>query len=245
VKPAESERIAEVRQAIVSSIERGMPVQYGSEEDGLIFGYRKEGVEWFAFHPIHDGGSKAFVETEWPWAVVVYGPGAKQPPTARELAPAAIEQAVLMAHAAEANGYHLGFDAWRAYIARLRYLATAVPEARAGDMMGNAWIYECLAGFRSSAATYLRTVAPEFPAGVSDQLRAAARLYEQMSHQVLRDEEHGVVAVAPYPWSLSEGETWTEAAMKGQIERLEAALPIEQAAIATLEAALAEMEASA
>jgi len=218
-----------------------MPVQYGSEEDGLIFGYLKEGAEWFAFHPIHDGGSKGFVETEWPWAVSVYGPGAKQPPTARELAPGAIEQAVRMAHAADAEGYHLGFDAWRAYIARLRHLATALPEARAGDMMGNAWIYECLAGFRSSAATYLQTIAPEFPAGVSDRLRAAAQLYEEMSFQVLRDEEQGVVAVAPYPWSLSESETWAEAAIEDQIERLEAAFPIERAAIASLEAALAEI----
>ena len=239
------ERVAQARQAVVTSVERGMPVQYGSEEDGLIIGYRKAGGEWYAFHPMHDGGSKGFVETEWPWAIHVYGPEKARPADARELAPGALRRAVRMAHTPEVEGYHLGFDAWRAYVARLRYLLTAVPEARAVDMMGNAWIYECLAGFRASAAAYLRTIAHEFTEVGAGHLTAAAQLYEEMSGQVLRGEEHDACSIAPYPWSLGEGEVWTEAAVQSQVERLEASLPIEKAAIAELEAGLAEMDARA
>jgi hypothetical protein len=54
-KGEETADAAEIRRAIVESIDRGVPVQYGSEEDGIIAGYQKGGGEWLCLHPLHEG----------------------------------------------------------------------------------------------------------------------------------------------------------------------------------------------
>ena len=66
----------------------------------------------------------------------------------------------------------------------------------------------------------------------------AAECYEKMSGQVLRDGEHCVLTVAPLPWSLKEGEAWTNEMRREQIQRLEAALPLERKAVQEIENAL-------
>jgi hypothetical protein len=59
-----------------------------------------------------------------------------------------------------------------------------------------------------------------------------------MSDEVLRDKEHCVVTIAPYPWALKEGKTWTSEMRREQLRRLRAALPLEREAIQEIEAAL-------
>jgi hypothetical protein len=243
VKADQLDKVAEARQAVVDSIERGMPVQYGDEEDGIIFGYQKGGAEWLAYHPMRDGGRKPFVETGWPWGIAVYGPEEREVPPTIELARGAVEQALTMARTPEAGGYHLGFAAWHSYIARLTYLLSADEETRAGDQMGNAWIYECLVGFRNCAASYLRTVAPEFPSGASTHLRRAADLYASMTGEILQDGDNCVVSIAPYNWSLVASQSWSTDTVRAQIERLQAALPLEREAIGEIEDAIDLIEA--
>jgi hypothetical protein len=46
VQPDDAGGVRKARQAIVGSIDRGVPAQYGSEEDGIIVGYQKGGEEW-------------------------------------------------------------------------------------------------------------------------------------------------------------------------------------------------------
>ena len=64
-------------------------------------------------------------------------------------------------------------------------------------------------------------------------------MYCEMSTAVLRDEDHLAVDVAPYPWTMKDGESWSDAALEGQIERLERALPLEEDAISEIGAAVA------
>ena len=93
VKPEDTTQVEVARQAIVSSIERGVPVQYGSEEDGIIVGYQKGGQEWICFHPLREGGTKTFVETAWPWGILLFVEPKTEPPSKRELAMGALRQA--------------------------------------------------------------------------------------------------------------------------------------------------------
>ena len=68
----------------------------------------------------------------------------------------------------------MGLTAWDAYIERLRALQEADEETRKGDMLGNSWIYECLAQYRGAAAQYLRDVASEFDSRTANHLIRAA-----------------------------------------------------------------------
>jgi len=241
-KPEDTEKVKEIRQAVMASIDRGVPVQYGSEEDGVIIGYQKNGDEWVCLHPYRDGGKKPFVEKEWPWGITVYTGPKDTLPAPRDLQVASLHQAVTMATTQKADGYDLGFAAWEAYIAQLKTLETADEKTRTGEMQGNAWIYECLAQSRGVAARYLREIAAQYPPAAADHLRRAADLYDEMATRVLTDKEHSYIAVAPYPWGLKAGEQWQPAQIRQQVERLEKALPLEKAAIEEIQQALAVIE---
>jgi len=242
VKPDNAQGVAEARRAVVQSIDRGVPVQYGSEEDGVIVGYAKGGAEWICLHPYRDGGKKTFVETKWPWGIVVFTERKDALPATRDSALEALKQAVEMSKADEAGAYCLGFKAWDVYIQRLSALDGADDKTRKDSMQGNAWIYECLAQYRDAAARYLRAVGPEFGPQAAQHLLKAAESYDKLANHVLRDEKHCVVTVAPYPWALKPGESWTAETRQGQIQRLKAALPLEREALAEIEKALAVAE---
>jgi hypothetical protein len=234
----DADRVQEARQAVVESIDRGIPAQYGSEEDGIIVGYCKGGAEWICFHPMRDGGTQTFLETDWPWGIALYTGRKDELLDRRELALGALEQAVVMAATDEAEGYYLGETAWADYLHKLSALQGADEEARQGAMVGNSWIYECLAQYRGAAAYYLRDIAGEFAPKAASHLLRAADLYEEMADRVLRDEAHGLLSIAPLPWTLGEGGTWTNEMREDQIARLQAALPLERQAIRELERAL-------
>lgn len=168
----------------------------------------------------------------------MFGDRKAEVPPKCQLALASLQQAVDMAKAEEAGNYFVGFKAWDEYIQRLRDLEKTGDKARNDAMLGNAWIYECLAQYRASAARYLREVMDLFDAQAAECLTRAAALYDEMSSQVLRDREHCVVTIAPYAWALKGGRVWTAEMRQEQIRRLEAALPLERAAIAEIEEAL-------
>jgi hypothetical protein len=238
VKAEDTAKVEEARQAVVESIDRGVPVQYGSEEDGIIVGYQKGGAEWICLHPMRDGGNKTFVETAWPWGIALFTERKQEMPSKRELSVGALQQAVEMAEAREAKGYHVGFQAWGAYLEKLRALQETDEETQKGAMLGNSWIYECLTQYRGAAAQYLRDIAGEFTPQAAEHLLKAADLYERMSNEILRDSEHCLLTIAPLPWSLEEGRAWTNEMRQEQIKRLEAALPLERQAIQEIGQAL-------
>ena len=231
VKPEDAEAVAEARGVVRESIDRGAPVQYGNEEDGIIVGYRAGGDVWICYHPLRQGGQETFEETEWPWGVTVAAERKTDLPQRRELALGALRQAQEMWRAGRAEAYHVGLVAWEAYIARLQSLDSADEATVSADMLGNAWIYECLAQYRARGAAYLREVVSEFGGTAARHLSRAAALYERMAREVLTDADHCVLSVAPYPWSLGQGERWTASMRQDQIRRLGEALPLEREAL--------------
>ncbi|MBD3240343.1 MAG: hypothetical protein GF331_07140 [Chitinivibrionales bacterium] len=230
-----------VRKAVVESIDKGIPVQYGSEEDGVIVGYQKGGAEWLCYHPFKDGGQKQFVETKLPWGVGVHTIQQEPVPPKKELVKASLQQALEMAATPDSGDYHVGYQAWDTYIAVLKELVDADDERRGKQMQGNAWTYECLAQFRSCAASYLRDVASLFDEKPRGHLLTAADLYDKMANAVLRDKDHCVTDIAPYPWMLKDGAKWTNEQLRDEIRRLEDALPLEKQALGEIAEALAAM----
>jgi len=243
VKPEDTHGVAQTRQAVLESIERGVPVQYGSEEDGLIVGYQADGLEWLVLHPYKEGGKTMVVDRDWPWGIAVFTHPKETQADPFDLAQGALHQAVEMAHEDECQGYYLGFRAWEDYIAKLSALLDASPQQRQDSMVGNAWIYECLIQYRRSAAMYLRRVAADFPGKGASHLHKAASLFEQMANRILCDQENCPSAIAPYPWMLKEGQTWTAGQIEDQLSRLQEALPVEREAIADLGQALSLLQA--
>jgi len=238
VKPEDAEGVRETRAAVVESIERGAPVQYGREEDGVIIGYDKGGEEWLCLHPLRDGGERPFVETEWPWGILVFTQRKTRTTPTRELAAAALAQAVEMARLRECAGYMLGFAAWEHYARVVAGLGQTGDEARRKAMQGNAWIYECLAQYRACAARYLTGVASLFDAAQASHINAAAALYDELASRVLTEPGRCCVTVAPYPWALKPGQEWTEEMRLDQVRRLERGLTLERQAIAEIEKTL-------
>lgn len=242
-KAEDTAGVKAARAAVVASIDKGVPVRYGSEEDGVIFGYRKDGEEWICYHPLRDGGMKAVTETKWPWGITVYTEPNPRTPPRKDLVRESLEQAVAMSKADTSGNYFVGLKAWDVYTDRVAALDSADDRTRGGSMVGNAWVYECLAQYRGVAARYLRTVSAEFGGKAAKHMRKAADLYEKMATQVLTDKEHCVVTVAPYPWMLREGATWTTEARADQVRRLRQARALETQALAEIGMAVAAMTA--
>ena len=241
VKPDDADGVREARAAVVASIDRGVPCAYGSEEDGVIYGYQKGGEEWLCVHPFRGGNT--FVETKWPWGIGVYTERKAEMPDRRALVLASLKQAVEMAHTKNVDEYDCGFHAWEQWIARLRdekWIAQR-SENEAGLMQGNSWIYCCLVEYRGAAAHYLRSVADDFDRGAAEHLCKAADLYERMVKDILLAGDCPL-DVAPMAENLKEGERWTQAMRDEQARRLEAALELERQAIAEIEKALATLK---
>jgi len=227
-KPEQTEHVREIRQAILASIDRGVPVQYGSEEDGIIVGHRKGGEEWLCLHPMREAGTKMFVETTLGWGIAVFTARKAELPDRRALAEAALEQAVEMAGTREAGGYLAGFEAWEQYIARLGSLEDADDRAKREALLGNGWIFACLAQHRACAASCLREISGEFAGPAAESLEKAADLYERIATQVLTDQRQ----------AFSGWDQWRGELRQEQIQRLQNALPLERQAIAEIEQAI-------
>lgn len=79
VKKDDPAGVKKIRAAVKASIDRGVPVLYGSEEEGLIVGYQKGGEEWLCVHPYRFQEGR-FVETKLPWEVRILS-GKRTPPS--------------------------------------------------------------------------------------------------------------------------------------------------------------------
>jgi len=229
----------ELFDVIVQSIDAGLPASTGEEEDGLIIGYNKESKELIGYHPHQFDGKKPFVIAfnalhKICWGIGVYMEARTEPVDHQALAIESLQQAVTMANQETADNYHLGFKAWDTYIHTLE-TQKKLPHA---EMLGNAWIYECLVQYRQIAAEYLKDICAQFSPAAQKHLHQAADLYRQMSQAVLTGDRP-TNEIAPYPQSLGRGQRWTKDKRQGQIKRLQKALPLEAQAIDAIEKALA------
>ena len=201
----------------------------------------KNGEEWLCYNPMQQNGKKIIVETDIPWGVVEFISKKDSPHSQKEFAIESLKQAVEMAHKEDADEYWLGFRAWEEYIKYLQKLNENNELIKKDDMMGNAWIYECLISYRLHAVNYLRGLSQGFYEDVELLLLNAADFYEKMVTEKLLDENGCFTDFAPYPWMLEKGKKWSNEMRTEQIRRLKEALVWEKKAIAEIEKALEKM----
>jgi hypothetical protein len=235
---------AEACKAIKESIDRGIPVHYGSEEDGLIIGYAEDGRRWWCIHPYEKWGAEPFWQDEvkgfaggnWPWGIEVW----TEPKNSEELVPArdltlaALRQAVEMWNTEKRGDYFVGEAAYAHWLKWLRDVDSGkVADAKAG-MQGNGWCFDVLIHSRRIAARWLSQTANTFPDASAAQLRIAAEHYAQIPELCMQ----GLTG----SWDLTLGPErsadWTSALRQQQITRLEAAREHDRAAIAAIAKAL-------
>jgi hypothetical protein len=113
------------------------------------------------------------------------------------------------------------------------------PKAIAGMMVGNGHCYYSLVDARASAAIYLRSIAEEFDKNVAAHLLKAAGIYQQLFDALTK---RCPTQIAPTPWVLEEGKSWTQEMRSFQASILKEALPLDRKAVVEIEKALALIE---
>ena len=235
---------AEACNAIKDSIDRGVPVHYGSEEDGLIIGYADEGRRWWCLHPYHKGGREAFWHDKvngfaggkWPWGIVVWTEPKPRDERAsdRDLMIVALKQAVEMWKSEKRGAYFVGEAAYAHWLGWLRDVEHGkVDDVKAG-MQGNGWCYDVLIHSRCIAGRWLKQEADDFEGETARQLRLAADHYTHIAELCMKDLN--------CPWDLALRPNrladWTSELRQEQIARLEAAWNHDRAAVTAVEKAL-------
>jgi hypothetical protein len=236
--------VAAARAAVVASIDAGVPAIAGSEESSVLVGYSQNGTVLLR-RQTWDDCSKA--PSKWkgtPWGFQVFKPRAMKPDRAalvKESLARAVEIATLTESGVKPDkpnsGYDTGLPALRRWAKELRNDETwnPLPESSVKRVCQfNAWIYEGLCDARSSAATYLKEIAPQLPEPQRAHALAAAELYATV-FKTLADK--CPVDVAPYPPMLKDGRKWDNAMRHHQADLLEQAIPLEERAITELKAA--------
>ncbi len=250
-EPGRKERETEMRAVVRASIDRGVPVQYGSCEDGNIVGYLDGGAKWLCVHPYYKDGREMFVFGEsgqafpdcggdLPWGVTVFTDPKAEEETAprRDLALHAMKQAVEMWHEDKQEAYFMGERAWEHWLGWLKSVDTAKPDDVRGGMQGNFWIYATLFEYRIAAATWLRECQEDFEQPVREHMFAAANHYTQLAAALLDGEECVWKSAPP----RGKPQDWAPERRHRQTAALEKALAHDRAAIAALERALAGLE---
>ena len=230
--------------AIKASIDRGIPVHYGGEEDGLIIGYADEGRRWWCVHPYHKNGGEAFWHDEaegfaggkWPWGISVWTEPIPddERATDRDLTIVALKQAVEMWNAEKREAYFVGEAAYAHWLGWLRDVESGRIDDPKVGMQGNGWCFDVLIHSRRIAGRWLKQNADGFDDETAKHLRSAAERYAQIAELCVKDlNTSWDLALAPD----RVGE-WTSELRREQIARLEAAREHDRAAIAEIEAAL-------
>jgi hypothetical protein len=245
VKKDDPAAVKKIRAAVKASIDRGMPVLYGSEEEGLIVGYQKGDEEWLCVHPYRFQEGR-FVEAKLPWEVRILS-GKRTPPSRLTSLRESLAGAVKLAETKDSAGkYACGFNAWEQWIQGLRdnkLFEKANAATLRGMMQGNFWIYESLVDARTAAAAYLRQAAKEFEGQIgrksAEHLLRVAGAYAEMVEKVLTRK--CPLEIAPPPPDAKSDPNWTKEMRAEEAAILEKALELERRAVAEIQAALAAM----
>ena len=236
---------AEARTAIVQSIDRVMPVDYGSAEDGLIIGYADEGRRWWCVHPYHKWGSEAFWHDEvegfaggdWPWGIVVWTEPkpSEQRVSDRDLTIAALQQTVDMWNTEKREeAYFVGEAAYAHWLRWLRDVESgSIGDPKAG-MQGNGWCFDVLIHSRRIAGRWLKGRADDYGADAAKHLRVAADHYGRIAELCAADLNSSWDLALP-PNRFAD---WTGELRRDQIARLEAARGLDRTAVAAIQEAL-------
>ena len=228
------QRVERAREAVVASIDRGVPALYRHEEESLVVGYAEGGERvLLRGNHKHEAGyeEKPLAELLSSWA----GMGVLEPGDAQSREAAierSLELAVELADTPAFDRYASGFAAFERWIEDLRDEAAFEGEPQALFMKGlpNAHCFASLADARAAAVEYLREVAPELDAERAARARAAADIYAQEVELLCARPPY---EVAPAPWHL-QGKPWTQEKREAQAQLLEQALGLERKAVDAL-----------
>lgn len=249
-RPDQAAFEAEACAAIRQSIDAGIPVHYGSEEDGLIIGYGDEGRRWWCLHPYHRNGREPFWHDQgkgmaggkWPWGITIYTapkPAAERTPE-RDLLVSALRQAVTMWQTPAVGDYACGAAAYGKWIEWLQQVEMGqVKDPKAG-MQGNAWGFNVLAHSRRIAGRWLATKAAtlgDHPA--RPHLSAAGAAYDRLTDACT----NGLACTWDLALPPGRFDKWTSAMRQDQLRRLTLACDADAAAIGEIQKALERLQA--
>ncbi|MBN1434442.1 hypothetical protein JW921_06750 [Candidatus Fermentibacterales bacterium] len=235
---------AEAYSAVRDSIDRGVPVQYTAEEDGLIIGYADEGRRWWCLHPYHEWGEKAFWHDEadgfsggkWPWMIGIWTDPVpeKERVPARDLTLAALQQAVEMWKAGKRDEYYLGDAAYGHWLAWLEGVDSGAVEDPSAGMRGNGWCFDVLTSSRRIAGEWLGRKAAGIGGDAGRYLGSAAECYRRIS-EICSESLRCSWDLAPGPERAGE---WDSELRRQQMSRLESSRRLDGGAIDAIAAAL-------
>lgn len=206
-----------VRNAVIGSIDRGIPVIHQPEEAEIIVGYLDGGASFLRRQWQNtDANYTALEGVRWGVDVLT-----KIRPRREEksMAVEALERILLLAGSGSVRGYWTGFRAYEQWMAWLR------ENGRKENLLGNGWIYCSLKSARKAGSAYLRKISGFFEEKVSRQIAAAADAYRAV------EERLGIpFEIAPGPWGIKE-EEWTMVKRERQAAILDEVLSLEEAAV--------------
>ena len=234
------EEVQKVREAVVSSIDKGRPVVainlIRSDDWGVITGYADNG-NTFLCRTYFDSGEEYAEADRWPWITVVIGER-KKPPARKQLLKGSLELAVKLAKTRNFKNYLSGFAAYRNWALQLLEEARFKGRRLQQSLHASAFTYMILADGRAAASRYLRSIASAFRAPARQHLLDAAGIYEQ----VVGALEAGRSNV-PWPFS-GKVRAWPKKQRQAQAETLKQVLALEKKAIADIEKALAATQST-
>jgi len=243
---------ADVCNAVRESIDLGIPVHYGSEEDGLIIGYADDGRRWWCIHPYHKSGGEPFWFDEsdgfacggdkWPWNIIVWNEPKKAEDLAdnMELTVNALRRAVDMWHCTDKidDVYFTGDSAYEHWLNWLRGCNSRSDAANKAGMQGNGWCFCVLNHCRNIAAEWLEAKANDFDMYARMQLLLAADNYRFLSDSCLK----GLDSTWQITPTSGDFDKWTTEMRGEQIRRLESARTYDRLAITAIENALGKLD---
>jgi hypothetical protein len=229
---------------IMASIERNMPVignqLTGTGDWGLVVGYEFMGEVWFC-RTYRDKSTGYTRVPKTPQNMLVLKEKIEPPPWSESVRKS-LKLAVEFAkdgHKLPDPKYQVGlkaFDAWNQALRDKSKLGTGKEQER--TMHINAWIYGSLLDARKAGVSYLRWAAKQLDGDVRKSVEEAADSYDEEVDLLDSGKK-----CAPYPHQVKSEPKWTDGMREDQIAILEQAVEKEKLAIASLEKALAALDA--
>jgi hypothetical protein len=232
------EEVRKVRETIVASIDRGLPVVatdlIAVPDWGVITGYADSG-EHLVCRTYHDKTSEYSVAEKWPWIIMVIR-GRQAAPDRQESIRKSLEIALTVSHTPAFGKYASGFAAYDRWVADLQDTARFA-EAEEGEIGGrmhiNGWCYRSLLDARTMAGRYLQEISEGFEADAGASLSRAVAAYGALVTTLKAGLPH-----APMPWTPEAGGKWTQAMRDDEADVLRKAKAQEQEAIGEIEEVL-------
>ena len=237
------EGVAQAAPAIAASIDRGIPVIFGSEESGLVVGYRADGQRVLRPYMREEG----YVDTDqWSWRTGIIEP-ADLPMDRREVVVNSLRLAVTLAKTERFGNYLSGLAAlehWSQALLDDSRFDSLTPDNWFPIAHGNGYCYPCLWSARFNAEKYLRGVADDYEDPVRGRLLELAGHYQRMHQTLVRTKPEFDCIWSLQPWLLKSPANWTHVVRQKESELLREVLVIEQEAVAKIEALLRLLEPS-